>query len=503
MKKAISILVAVLAVVAVVMAVIIKTYITPERIKTFLVPYAEQTLNRKVSVGEINISLLTGINIKDFTIKEADGKTDFIKCRDFILKFQLLPLLSRKVIIDDLRLMSPEIRMSRDKEGRFNFEDIGKKEMPEEVKEKSAPEAKGLPVSLLVNNVSVRDSRFSFTDSTRALPDVKGSFAIDAGIKSAGGAELSSKGRVDAIFDEIIFHNPEKEMKNIRASLDYSTRIDLESKNIHIDKAELRIQEILVVVSGTVKGVIKMTARSDKGDFSLNTVADFSKPGYTYSLAASLDSFQADEVVSFFFPKARDTVSGLLSANLKLTSAGITPDSIKNNLIAAGDFNLKGGKITGARWVEGLSRFINIEELKTINIRQANGTVKIRNSVVSLDSNFTSDDIAMNPLGEIGFDERLNLSFDLKLSPRLTRKAAGSGLSKYFRDEAGWGVIPLRVSGSFSKPLYSVDITKAGRRVIEQETGKFIDKLFRKNKEDNKPREEEKSVEDLLKGIFR
>ncbi len=107
----------------------------------------------------------------------------------------------------------------------------------------------------------------------------------------------------------------------------------------------------------------------------------------------------------------------------------------------------------------------------------------------------------MDPSGKIGLDETLNLKFDLKLSPRLTDKAMmNSGIAKYIKNEEGWGMIPLKVSGTFEAPSYTVDIAKAGKRVIKKEADKLIDKLF--DKEDSEKKQELEPVKDLLKGIF-
>jgi AsmA protein len=67
--KLLSITVAIIAVIIIALTVFIKIYITPERVKALLVPQAEKSLNRKVSIGEVNIDLLKGISIKDFAIK--------------------------------------------------------------------------------------------------------------------------------------------------------------------------------------------------------------------------------------------------------------------------------------------------------------------------------------------------------------------------------------------------------------------------------------------------
>lgn len=684
MKKIISILIAALAIIALILIVFIKIYVTPDRIKAFLLPYAEETLNRKITVGEIKISLFKGIDVKDFAVKDADEKTDFVNCRDFILKFQLLPLLSRKVVIDEITLISPELKIARDNKGMFNFEDIGKKEAPEEgKKEKQTAETKGPPISLLVNNITVKDLRFSFIDATKTLPDIKGTFALNAGIKSADGSLLSSKGNMELRLDEVNLRSPsKKQIKDITASLRYAAHIDPAAGNIRIDLSDLKIQGMPVSITGDVKNfkkepevdiavsvpkfktadlmkevsafadlkdlilsgnvsadmkfkgplkkteslradgliilyqtgityknintvldgnlkfseqtinvdikgtvgknsaqikgsvtnyfkdpdikldlyskqlsidellpsktargpkakdheapskagtsssktskepeplalkmraegevkidsaaykgmtmtdfhtkykfrdnkfeIIKMTAVTGKGRINMNNIIDLSKKGYGYSLSCSADSIDAEEIVNAFFPKAKDTVYGILSFDLKLDGAGTLPVNIRKNLVADGDFNIKDGKITNARVTDNLSKFLNVGELKTIDLRKAKGSIKIRNSVAHLDSVFTSDDIDMNPSGDIGLDETLDLAFDLKLSPRLTKKTIGKDIAKYIKNEEGWGVVPLKVSGTLSDPSYTVDVAKAGKKVIDKEINKFFDKLFKK-----------------------
>ncbi|RJQ53126.1 MAG: AsmA family protein [Nitrospiraceae bacterium] len=703
MKRIITIIASVFALIIIGLIILIKTYVTPERVREFLVPYAEQTLNRKVSIGEVNISLFKGIAVTDFAIKETDGKADFVKCRDFVLRFQLLPLLTGKIIIDELKLLSPEVLIRRDDKGKFNFEGLGKKEKAETAPAgKETPEAKGLPVSLLINNITVKDAGFTLLDGLNKLPGIKGAFSINAKVKSADGSKLFSEGGLDLTFDEIILQK--RRINNIRAALAYAVNIDLGSDHLRIDKADLKLQGMPASITGDIrrfrqgpeldlaisltklrasdlwkelssftdikglslsgnisadvklkglsgkmdtlkaeglvslekagikfknintvldgklkfsersididikgttgkntvdiKGAVadyfknpyiklnlyskqllldelvsveaakvssipgkawaasvevpgeaaplnlklaaegeikigsavykgikmndfyakyqfkdnkleipKITAVAGKGKLNINSAVDLSKPGYVYNLAGSLDSLHADEVINSLFPKAKDTVFGVLSANLRLNGRGTLPESIRKNLAGDGDFSVKDGKITNAKITENLALLLGIDELRTINLKQANGTVKIKDGVARLDSVFVSDDIAMNPSGYIGLDETLDLAFDLKLSPRLSNKTVGSGIAKYIRDEEGWGIIPLKVSGTFAKPSYAVDVARAGKRAIKKELDRFIDKLLKRDAdkkapEDNSP-EKKKPVEELLKGIFR
>ncbi len=703
MKKLLIIAGAAIAVLIAALVVLIKVYVTPERIKEFVIPTAETSLNRKIAIGDINIGLFKGIGISDFAIRETDQQHDFVKCREFVLKFKLLPLLSKQLVIDELKLVSPEINIKRSKEGAFNFEDIGKKkETAEAQQETPGDKPGGLPISLLVNRIAVEDARLSLADLMKELPDIKSSADIAISIESVDGSNIFSEGSVDITFNEIIMAKPAgKRVADLFTGLKYAVNFNLESKDIRIDRADLKVGEITASIKGdvrnlqtspavdvaltldkvntselqklaalfadlkglslsgtlaadvkldgevkkldtlkaegnitmekvgitydkinalldgnmkfdekvmnidikgaidkntaeikgsvrnyfdnqnidftiyspklildelipagtaqpkapaeggqpgqeraakpseeakpldlklTAKGQIKvdsavyqnmtmsdfimqvtfkenkleipeMSAKAGKGVLNVKSLVDLSKPGYTYRLSTIIDSLHADEMVNSFFPKAKDTVFGMLSLNLKMNGAGTVPDQIRKNLVADGDFNLKEGKITGARITEGLSGLLGIDELKTIDFKEARGTLQVKNRLARIDTIFSSDDLSLDPKGNIGLDETLDLAFDLKLAPRLTDKAMSSKIAKYIKSDEGWGTIPLKVTGTFAKPSYMVDVEKAGKQVIKKEADKYIDKLF--DKQDEEKKKELEPVKDLLKGIFK
>ncbi len=112
----------------------------------------------------------------------------------------------------------------------------------------------------------------------------------------------------------------------------------------------------------------------------------------------------------------------------------------------------------------------------------------------------------MDPSGNIGLDETLDLAFDVKLSPRLTDKALRNpGIASYIKDEKGWGRIPVKISGKLSNPSYRVDVAKAGKRVIKKKAEELLEDLFERDKKDRKKQKQydKKPVEDLLKELFK
>ena len=104
--------------------ILLKRYITPERVNAFIIPEIEKALQRKVAIQDMDIGIFKGIDIKELSIKEADGVSDFVTCEHFVLKFKLLPLLSKNVVINRMILKKPDIRIRRNSDKTYHFSDI-------------------------------------------------------------------------------------------------------------------------------------------------------------------------------------------------------------------------------------------------------------------------------------------------------------------------------------------------------------------------------------------
>ncbi len=163
---------AVLVVIALVgLNVFIKSYLTNDRIKALVIPPAEKALNRKVTIGDIGVSLFSGITIKDFTIKERDGKTDFVHSKAFKISYDLMPLLQKKLEVSEILLDAPAIRVVRDKDGKFNFNSLPKSAKSQESDEANKSAAVALPIALSVDRIRISNAQITFRDAKKELPD--------------------------------------------------------------------------------------------------------------------------------------------------------------------------------------------------------------------------------------------------------------------------------------------------------------------------------------------
>jgi AsmA protein len=167
MKKLVKII-GVLAVVliATIVAVLIaaKFLITPDRVRQVVIPRAEAQLNRPVSIGDINVRIFSGIVISDFVVGAKDETEHFMSAEELVLRYQFWPLLRLAVVVDEIRLESPDIRIERYKNGEFNFSDLlTEKETVEDEIQIDEPTDER-QINLTVNELSISKGRLLFID---------------------------------------------------------------------------------------------------------------------------------------------------------------------------------------------------------------------------------------------------------------------------------------------------------------------------------------------------
>jgi len=165
---------AVLVLLVVALIVLATVLITPERVKETILPLAEENIHRKIELGDIEVSLLSGIEIHGLKLYEKNGQDLFVSTDMVRLKYQLLPLLAMKVVIDEVRLEKPNIRVVRFKDGQFNYSDLiddtdsesTSKNTQSQTPQDSKPASSeiDLPLSLLVSSLLLQDGHLVFLD---------------------------------------------------------------------------------------------------------------------------------------------------------------------------------------------------------------------------------------------------------------------------------------------------------------------------------------------------
>lgn len=169
MKKIVAItggIIVGLGILAAVLLVAAKLLITPERVKKTVLPLAEKSLNRRVTLGDIHIRLFSGISIENLQVKMREGEQDLVAAESLVLRYRLWPLLKKRVIIDEVRVEKPQVRIIREPDGTFNFSDLLEQGRPVSAGDKAPPPETGggMGIDLLVSRVRISDGEIRFTD---------------------------------------------------------------------------------------------------------------------------------------------------------------------------------------------------------------------------------------------------------------------------------------------------------------------------------------------------
>ncbi len=158
-----------LAVLVVLLLVLAKFLITSEQVRNTVLPMAKEALQRDVALGDIEISIFSGIVLHDLTVMDKEGTSPFVEAGTVVLRYRFWPLLKLKVVVDEVRLEQPVVRIVRQADGTLNFSDLlEKKKKPTPEQELSEQEGKSF--SLLISEVALSDGKVQFVDY-RANPE--------------------------------------------------------------------------------------------------------------------------------------------------------------------------------------------------------------------------------------------------------------------------------------------------------------------------------------------
>lgn len=297
MKKPLKISVIILAAVLVVIvavSVLIKSYLTEERIRALVTQTAEKSLQRKTVIGAIQVSLFRGIVVRNFEIREQDGQSVFFRTKEFVLAYQLLPLLAGKLVIDQLSISDAEISVKVNSDGTYNFSNMARADKPEEP-ENGNEGASGLPVALNVKSITVENAKLFYADATGKTP--KAEVILNAALKITGHSvtSLSSSGSFEITLAQALLKDKNTTLKDIRTTARYNLDVDTAAKKITIHSVDLDILKIPVNISGTVNyaspAAYDLSVRVP--DYSLSQIprdlaSAFLPPGMTFGGNVSL-----------------------------------------------------------------------------------------------------------------------------------------------------------------------------------------------------------------------
>jgi AsmA protein len=536
MKKPVRIgmiILAVLILLSIGFSLFVKSLLSGDRLKAFLVPKAEALTGRKINLDQIHVSLFKGIVVKGLTVKEKDGQADFLKTAEFVLSYRLWPLLKKQLVISEIEIVSPSISVRKEKGGKYNFSDLTEK--PSRQPQKPAqPESREMPVAVIADKLLVRNASFRFVDDEKELPSI--SAVLDAefrgGLSKEGTPRLES-GRIT--LKEISIKVNDVEIKTsgkiemepqvIRADLktllgqdsidiqvtakDYLASPEI-TGNIHSRQLDL---EKLMALGGGKKvsetppqrkeqkpaaspGGSKLKAsgqiKVDLAKYQGYTIRDFHM-SYQYAKG----TMKVDPLGLQFSGGDAFTSEGSVKGDLLFT--GQDAAAIRKTLKGKIEAKLGKGRIKQSKILDDIALLTGLPSLKNAEIDDGLFNVDIRDERINVDGFVRSPLFKVSPKGWVDFEKKLDIPTELKIAPTISGGLSkGLASAKFLQDDQGWKVLPLRIKGTTEQPKVTLDQEALGSALI-----RGLERLFpgQKSEEPGKPGQKA-SPKDLFKGIF-
>jgi uncharacterized protein involved in outer membrane biogenesis len=199
------------------LTVALRIWLPPQKIRQLVVDQAGKILHREVRLKSVDLGVIEGLELEGLEVSEKpDFKAGvFAGAETFRLRIRLLPLLRRKVVIDEVTVAGLNLSVTQLKPGVFNFSDLltaGKTPPSPQGGRPALPEGSGtpLPFSLQASVVAIKAGRLSYEDRVSGaqwrLGDLQGaikdlSLAQPFGVKAGMQAEQVAPGRLKARLD--------------------------------------------------------------------------------------------------------------------------------------------------------------------------------------------------------------------------------------------------------------------------------------------------------------
>ena len=222
------------------------------------------------------------------------------------------------------------------------------------------------------------------------------------------------------------------------------------------------------------RGVIKLaplTANVFGGTENGTVVVDTRPPNPTFQVNTKLDRVDSNKLLSAT-TSLKQVLFGLLAANGNASFASVPGGNMAQTLNGDLNINLQNGKLMG---VDILNELASVGKFlggsgkpaqNFTNLVQLAGMLNIKNGVAS--TNNLKAVIDGGTLGADGImslvDQTLNMHVTAVLDKAYSQKVGGTGIGGFMNtalaNKAGELVIPVIVTGSFSKPVFAPDVQK-------------------------------------------
>jgi AsmA protein len=531
MKRTLRI-VAVIVVVLILIVMIVPFVIPVDKFRPTIEEKASQALGRKVELGNLSLSLISGsLSAESISIGDDSkfGTSPFLTAKSFKVGVEIMPLIFSKTLnVTGITIESPEVILLHNPAGQWNYSTLGG--AAAKSAQKPAATSSNSPADLSVQKFTLKDGRItvgSTANQKRSTYDHVNVVASDFSMTSKfpvtvtadlpAGGKFKLDGRAGPIDQEDASLTPLDAKLDVTALdlastgfvdssaglgglLDLSA--NLSSQNGEAEtKGNVRISKALFIAGGSAAGVpvtvdfdTKYNLRKNTGVLEPSTLkigsaaahlnGTYETGGEATTVNIKLDAkdMPAKDLEAFLpalgiiLPKGTSLQAGTLNTDLILVGP-------LSKLITTGNVGLFNGKLAGFDLGSKMSSIASLAGVKsgkdldiqklTTNLRMAPDGLKAENFVAVVPA-------VGNLSGAGTVDSKNNLDFKMAATLTSTLGAVGSPVSDLGgllgKGSGGGGcksgtTVPFQIQGTTADPKFIPDVGGLAAGMLKSQLG--------------------------------
>ncbi|HTC42793.1 MAG TPA: AsmA family protein [Candidatus Acidoferrales bacterium] len=404
-----------IAILAVIVILLVLPFVIPvNSFRPTIEQQASQALGRKVTVGNLSLSILGGsLGMDDLTISD-DPKFNsgpFLTAKEVKVGVELMPLIfSKELNVTEISIVKPQVVMLKDPSGKWNFSSVGGNSASAPKSPSSGGGGSGQSVSVkelslkdgqitLGNTNSQKRSVYNNVDLTASDVSMTNNFPVTLSMDLPGGGDLKVDGKVGPVDQTNAAFTPQ----NVKLTVDkldlakggfldpslglagmVDVTANLVSQGGHMTtKGQLTLTKAVLVAGGSPSGVpavIDFDTNYDMASGSgvlnpsslkignaktnLNGTYKSVSDEFVVDMKVDGQGLPATDLETFLpalainLPSGSKLTAGTLSTNLHVTGP-------TNKLVTDGTIGLYNGKLSGFDLGQKMSGVAALAGLKT------------------------------------------------------------------------------------------------------------------------------------------
>lgn len=271
-------------------------FIAPPIAKSLLMEKLSLALHRPVTIRQVKINpyLLTA-TIRGFDIREPSGSEKFVSFDEFFVNIDAFSIFKRALILKEIKLTGPYVRIIRNSDAGYNFSDLLVKfAWPEK-----DPQKKESPFYFSLNNIRIEGGSLDVRDEPKKTSHTVRDLLIS--IPSIANMDYMADQHTQPVFSAKINGNPyllQGKTKPFHESLETILDVDIKDLDIPYYLAYAPFDLNFKLLSGTVDTKLRISFMqhrdkkpylSIKGDVALRKFAVDEKKGLPLMRIPSLN----------------------------------------------------------------------------------------------------------------------------------------------------------------------------------------------------------------------